>query len=195
MNRVALTLSVLALCTAAAPDRLPAQERWGVEFRATGGVAAQEAGPDANEPVFGFGAAVEVRVMPHLALYGGWDWSHTRALEAVAGPDVDLEETGYSLGARFEHPLGGGSTRGWLRAGALYDHFEVEDADGDLIDDSGHGLGWELGAGVALGVADRWSLLPGVRFRSLGRTVDFGDGPVDLDVRAVTLEVGIRRSF
>ena len=36
----------------------------------------------------------------------------------------------------------------WVRAGATYDHVELESEGGDITADSGHGLGWEAGSGL-----------------------------------------------
>jgi opacity protein-like surface antigen len=195
MTRTLLTLTAAAAATAFLAGPVDAQERWGVDLHATGGIATQDDIRDDSENGFGFGATLQYRVLPHVFLYGGWDWTHYQALEAIAGPDMDLEETGYALGARFEHPIGSSSTNWWVRAGALYNHFELEDDDGDLVDDSGHGLGWEAGAGVAVELGSGWSLTPGLRYRSVSRDVEIDAAETEIELQAVALEVGIRRIF
>ncbi len=63
--------------------------------------------------------------------------------------DTDFEETGYTFGLQFIHPLGTSEKISYLiRAGGIYNHIEVENSAGDITADSGHGLGWEIGAGV-----------------------------------------------
>ena len=114
----------------------------------------------------GLGAdlTVGVRFLPHLWAYGGWGWRKFTADMSFAGPDIDAEETGYSLGIRFEHPFRGPASPSFMvRAGATYTHIEIENASGTPMMDSGHGLGWEAATGVAASCADpphRSSLLP-----------------------------------
>jgi opacity protein-like surface antigen len=195
MKRTMLTLTVAVAAATLVTADADAQERWGVDVHATGGVATQDDVRDDSETGFGFGANLQVRVLPHVFLYGGWDWTRYQALDAIAGPDVDLEETGYALGARLERPIGTSSTAWWLRTGALYNHFELEDADGEIIDDTGHGLGWEAGAGVAVAFGSGWSFVPGIRYRSVSRDVEIGDAETEVELQAVTLEIGLRRIF
>jgi hypothetical protein len=61
--------------------------------------------------------------------------------------------------------------------------------------DTGHGPGWQLGAGIVAPLGAKWSLTPGVRYRSLSRDLDVGDVSTDLDLTYLTLHVGLARSF
>ncbi|MHB1327230.1 MAG: outer membrane beta-barrel protein, partial [Gemmatimonadales bacterium] len=113
-----------------------------------------------------------------------------------AGTDIDVEETGYVLGLRFEHPLAGaGSPALVLRGGATFVHIEMENTDGDLVADSGHGLGWEAGAGLSLPLGRRWRVVPLVRYRSLTRDIDVGSVTTPASLRYVGLDVGFHWSF
>lgn len=195
MKRLLLTLTTAALATASAATAARAQDRWGLDVHATGGIATQDDIRDDHGNGFGFGATVQYRILPDVSLYGGWDWTGYQALEAIAGPDVDLEETGYALGARFEHPIGASATSWWIRTGALFNHFELEDDSGTLLDDTGRGLGWEAGAGLALSVGSGWSVTPGIRYRSVSRDVEIGSSTTEIPLQAVALEIGVRRLF
>jgi hypothetical protein len=121
----------------------------------------------------GPGVNVRYRFRPHLAAYAGWEW-HRFAPDAVLGVrDLDAEETGYTFGLRYERPLAG-RTGYWLRFGGLIDHIELETQDGALVDDSGHGLGIEVGGGVTIPTGRRTALTPGVRYRSFTRELTVG---------------------
>ena len=115
---------------------------------------------------------------------------------SFAGPNIDAEETGYSLGVRFEHPFNGPATPAFmLRAGATYTHIEIENAGGAMMMDSGHGLGWEAATGVAFRMRDHWRLTPGVRFRSLKRDFDLDATTTPATLRYISAEVGLSRTF
>lgn len=145
----------------------------------------------------GFGATLALGVMPHLHLYGGWDWIHfANTGDSFAGSDLDFEETGYTFGLRFEHPIAASRVHYRLEAGGTYKHIEVEDADGEAVVDSEHGLGLELGAGVLmpLGSGD-WRLVAALRYRSLDRDFEIGNVTTDASLRYAAIEVGISKRF
>lgn len=195
LGRTLVALGVLAAVAALDPEPASAEDRWGFDLRAAAGVATQDDARDTSENGFGFGATFYLRLQEHLYAYGGWDWMRYQALGEIAGPDVDLEETGYHLGLRFEHPFGDSDIRWWVRGGALIHHFEFENADGDIFEDTGHGLGWEGGAGVTVPLGRAWSLTPGVRYRSVNREAELLNVTTDVELQAVTFELGIRRRF
>jgi hypothetical protein len=184
----AATASLVASAPAAA------QSRWSAELDAAAAVPTHRLAGADLETGFGFGANVRYRFQPHLAAYGGWEWHRFRTGNVMGAVDLDVEETGYTFGLRFEHPIMG-RTAGWLRAGGLGNHIELEDDDGEIISDSGHGLGWELGAGLAIPVSDRAALTPGVRYRSLQRDLDVGMQRRSGTLAYVTIGAGLAVSF
>jgi opacity protein-like surface antigen len=185
-----------AAATLIIPRAADAQPRWSLEIPV--GVAMPTASPAGTD--LGLGAGAEARVsyrfMPHLSAYGGWDWHRFQSDESFAGPDVDIEETGYVFGLGFEHPIGlEDGPAIVLRLGGTYNHLEVENSLGDLTDDSGHGLGWEAGAGVSFGLTENWRITPGARFRSSEREFERGGETIPGTIRYVAFEVGFSRVF
>jgi opacity protein-like surface antigen len=196
MKKVITTMAALSLIVSSQGSPVSAQERWGMEFRANGAIATQDADRDTRKNGVGFEANVQYRFLPHLGAYVGWDWTHFSALESIAGPNMDLEETGYAFGLRFQHPLREGSgTRWWVRGGGIYNHLELENGDGDIVEDSGHGLGWEAGAGLALAISEGWTLTPGIRYRELSRDLKIQDAIIPVDVEALAFELGVGFTF
>lgn len=191
-----LSAAAVALLLAAAP--LQAQSRWSLEFRGNAAVPTTElAGDDLGTGV-GFEGNVGYNLYQHMSLYAGWDWTHFNAEQSFAGPDMDFEETGYVFGLRWEHPFQGemgSGLAGWLRAGASVKHVEVEDDEGEIITDSGHGLGWEVGAGLSIPLGASWRLTPGLRYKALSRELEVESTTTDWDVSDVTLELGARWHF
>ena len=170
MRRLGLVAAVLALALTHGARAAKAQSRWSLEV--SGGAAFPTRtidGADLNNGG-GFGANLRLHVQPHLAAYGGWEWHMRQTTQLVPAQTLDLNDNGYTFGLRFDHPLIA-SVTGWLRAGGLYNHIEIENADGKTIHDSGHGLGWETGAGLGLPLAERVDVLPGVRYRMLSRDI------------------------
>lgn len=190
MRHVGLMVLTAVLVIVALP--LQAQERWSLEFTGGPAVPLGDLGDVDLNAGLAFGASVSAKVLPHLAVYGGWDWVHLSSDEDGADGELDVEETGYVLGLRFEHPLRGedGFPKLRLQGGGTYKHIEIEDEEGDLFADSDHGLGWEAGAGLVMSLGERWTLTPGVRFRSLSRELDFGMGERSSDLRYLAFELG-----
>jgi opacity protein-like surface antigen len=195
MTRITFAGIALAITSMAAP--VSAQQPWSFELRVNGDVPTQDIGADELGTGLGFEGTLGYRFLPHLGAYAGWDWIHFNPEASFAGADMDFEETGYVFGLRFEHPFRGetGGPAWWVRAGGTVDHIEIEDQNGGIIADSGHGLGWEAGAGVAIEVLSGWSFTPGVRYRSLSRDIDVGSVTTPVDLRYVAFELGFARRF
>jgi hypothetical protein len=188
---------VLAMVGAllAGPDGVTAQG-FEVDVRAVGATSTQRlAGTDLSVGA-GFGATAAYFLQPHLALYGGWDWLHFQADQSFAGADMDFEETGYAAGLRFEHPIGGSErTLYRLEAGGTFKHVEIEDDGGDIVSDSGHELGFEVGGGVVFPLGSAWRLTPTVRFRTLQPSFEITGVTTRSDLRYVGFELGVSRRF
>jgi len=195
MKKTILTTSALVLAGLGLSAPASAQNTFGVEIRANGAVSTQDTERDYNENGLGFEANVQYRFHPNLSAYAGWGWARYTALSSIAGPDMDLEDSGYVLGLRFQRPFTESSpTSWWVRAGGIYNRLELEDADGTRVDDSGHGFGLEGGAGISVPFAGRWSLTPGLRYRTLSRDLEVEgvEVPVKMESLAFELGVGVR---
>jgi len=185
---------LLAACgLALASYSAQAQSRFSLEVTGVGAHATQNFGSADLDTGVGFGFNARYRFMPHLGAYAGWNWNHYATRNLMAD-EIDIEETGYALGLRFEHPLTAGLD-GWLRAGALIAHIELEDHDGDLIADSKHGLGWEVGAGVGVPLSSRFALTPGIGYRSLQREIVIGTAKQDVTLAGITFGTGVTYRF
>jgi len=193
-TKVIFTLMVLAIFT----KTIFAQEnekRFGFEVSTGASVATKKLGGSTLNPGVGFEGIFHYRFMPHIGVYGGWGWNKFGADESFAGNDVCFEETGYVFGLQFKHPIGERATSYYFRAGGLYNHIEIENEDGDVTNDSGHGLGWQLAGGFDFKLGKNWSLTPGVKFNSLSRDVDHNNQKVTLDLDYFQFRVGILKTF
>ncbi len=173
-----------------------AQNRFALDLRAAvDAPAGKLADADLSTGV-GFGSTLAVRVQPHLSVYGGWDWLHFTARQSFAGSDRDFEETGYTLGLRFEHPFANRARLAYrLEAGGTYKHVEIEDGGGDLLSNSGHSLGYEGGLGLVLSQGRGWRLTPTLRYRSLSPEFTIGSAKTSANLRYFGIDVGVSRTF
>lgn len=194
MKRV--LIGIISLGIACAAHSLEAQDRWNIEVRGGAAFPTQDLAVGTElDAGFGFEGTVAYRVMPHLAAYAGWGWNQFAADQSFAGADVDFEETGYTVGLQFVHPLGTLPVNYLLRAGGLYNHIEAENTDGDIIGDSDHEFGWQVEAGLAIPLGNRWQVTPGVRYRSLSNDVDVDGTTTAVDLTDVSVGAGISWMF
>ena len=193
--RTPMVIALLALT----PSAMTAQSPFSLELGAGVAVPVQDFGNAELGTGFGFGANVRYRFQPHLLGYAGWEWFHFSA--ELAPAELDVEQTGYTFGLRYEHPFGSErpaeapAPAWWVRAGGLLAHVELEDDAGEPAGDTNHGLGWEAGAGISWPLTTRIAVTPGVRFRMLGREIDMGLGAQDATLTYITAGVGVAIAF
>jgi hypothetical protein len=142
MNTKILALMMLVLLSSSSFAQ-ETEKRFGFELNGGASFATKKMDEASLNTGFGFEGTFHYRFMPHLGVYAGWGWNRFGADQAFAGNDICFEETGYVLGLNFTHPIGTSKLAYYLRAGALYNHIETENADGDIINDSKHGLGFQ----------------------------------------------------
>ncbi len=173
-------------------NKLMAQNKWSAEFRPNISFPTEDLGESNIETGFGFELTVGYRFMEHLHAYAGWGYNNF----SLEDSNADVDETGYTFGLQFIHPLGTSESFSYLlRAGAIYNHLELEDGDGDLIDDSGHGLGWQIEAGLDYALGNNWNLRPSLRYRTLSRDLEVENQTFDIDFNYLSFGLGISKSF
>ncbi|MFD1094860.1 outer membrane beta-barrel protein [Salegentibacter chungangensis] len=143
-----------------------AQNHWQARFRP--GVHFPIGQYQGNEVNTGFGFEVNLAyiVLPYVSAYGGWEWRLFKTADFEEAGAVDLEETGYSLGLRFIHPLKG-QVSYLIGGGAVYKHLEIEQQDNTRVGDSGHKLGWQAEAGFSIHLGNAFYLQPGLHYQSV----------------------------
>lgn len=179
-------------------NALIAQDKWSVELRPGINFATKDLGDAELKTGLGAEFAVGYRFVKHLGAYLGWGWNQFKSdNSSFAGMgDTDFEETGYTFGLQFIHPIGSCDNISYLvRLGGIYNHIEVENDAGDITADSGHGLGWELGAGINLDLGSNWNLRPQIGYRTLSRDIEIGNLTTDVDLDYVSFGVGIAKIF
>ncbi len=195
MKRLISLLSILGMVLMLTVQVASAQSRISWEIRTGINFATQELGNADLNTGFGFDGILSYRFMTHTSVFGGWGWHHFSSDDSFAGANMDFEETGYTFGVEYLHPLGNSPLDFYIRGGGIYNHIEVESSDGDITVDSGHGLGWQIEGGLAFDFGNRWMLKPGVRYRSLSRDIEVGNTTTDIDLTVFNTSIGISRTF
>jgi opacity protein-like surface antigen len=188
-------ITTLVLTILFTTQAMAQEKRFGFELSGGASFATAKLNGTSLNPGLGFEGIFHYQFMPHTGIYGGWGWNKFGADDSFAGSDVCFEETGYVLGVQYKHTFGNSPVSYFLRAGGLYNHIEIENTEGDIIADSGHGLGWQLSGGVDVNLGKNWSLTPGVKFNALSRDIDLEGTTSNLDLRYLSVRVGILKRF
>ncbi|MCF8233340.1 MAG: porin family protein [Bacteroidales bacterium] len=170
-------------------------KRWGFEFGSGASFALSQPDETRLNTGFGFEGIFHYRFLPHTGVYAGWGWNRFGSDESFAGDDVCFEETGYVLGIEFKHPVNNSALAYYLRAGGLYNHIEIENAEGEIIEDSGHGMGFQLATGIDIPLGNNWSLTPGVKYNNLSREVETEGVRRDMDYNYISARIGFLKRF
>jgi opacity protein-like surface antigen len=176
---------------------LSAQKEWSAELRPGINFSTQDLCDAELKTGFGFEASVSYRFMPHLGVYVGWGWNQfTSDNASLSGTgESAFEETGYTFGLQFIHPINNSHISYLLRAGGIYNHIEVENNAGNSIADSAHSPGWEIGGGLNIDLGSNWNLRPQIGYRSLSSDIEMGNTSTAVDLKYFVTGVGIALLF
>jgi hypothetical protein len=196
INRGANILAFLLCAVGIFNGDLSAQHRLSVQFRPGVSFATTDLG-DANlKTGGGFEFAAAYRFMPHVSLYAGWGWNRFASDASFAGPKNDFEETGYVLGLQFIHPFYQKFPFDYfLKAGAISNHIEVENSDGEIFADSGHGFGFQVETGLSFSLSDSWRITPGIKYQSLSRDLKISERIYRVDLNYLSVGATIAKTF
>lgn len=190
----AMATMVLAVAMVCTSQVVFAQDRWSFEFRPGVDFATKKLGDTDLKTGFGLEGTFAYKFMPHLAVYAGWSWNKFGSNQHVNGNTLDFEETGYTYGLQFIHPIGDSKINLLARAGGLANHIEVENGN-DIIADSGHGFGWQIEGGLTIPLSEKWMLMPSVRYRSLNRDLTIENSTTNVDLNYLSLGLGVAVKF
>ena len=191
---IAAILIAMVSLTAVAQEN-ENDKRFGFELSSGASFATTEPGDAKLNTGVGFEGIFHYRFLKHTGIYAGWGWNKFTADESFAGGDVDFEETGYVYGLQFKHPVKNASLSYYVRVGGLYNHIEVENEEGDIIGDTGHGLGWQLAGGIDIPLGSNWNFTPGVKYNALSGDLEINGTTTELDQNYLMVRVGFLKKF
>ncbi len=186
---VAATLAAAAMATGAGAQSLPIP--LSVEGRVDAafpmGDFADRAGTGA-----GFGVGASLGIAPGFGVYG--TYSHTRFGVGIGSDDTpEATDAGFSVGVTAALPGTSARVAPWIGGGLVFHDLTLNGSSAAISQD----MGFEVGGGVAVGVAPGVRLTPGVGYRRYAATVGALGGVLerDLTVQYLTLGVGLNIAF
>jgi opacity protein-like surface antigen len=186
-----LTLALLSINSIAQET----EKRFGVELNSEVSIVSSDLNGANLNTGLGFETIFQYRFMPFTSVYGGWGYTHFNANESFAGTDIDFEQTGYILGLQLKNSIGESPLSYFVRGGLLYSHIETENNDGDIISDTGHGVGFQVAGGLEVALGKNWSLAPSLKYNSLSGETELEGVNHKLELRYVSARLGIVKRF
>ncbi len=171
------------------------QERFSVEFRPGLNFPLEKISGEKLKTGYGFEFSIAYEVLTHVDIYAGWSWNKFSADEVFSTRRADIEETGYTAGIQYIHPIKNSSLAYIIRGGAVYNHLEIEDVEGDPVAESDHGLGWQAEAGFSFTMGGNWSIRPMLRYRTLPGHIDVFNGQMNVDLAYISLGTALVKRF
>lgn len=179
-------LVALIVCTCAfTTTSAMARETIGAEIRVGAGIPTDDLGNFSLDTGSVVEATLTHSIISTVGVYAGWGWHQ------FGSDDLDIEQTGYIVGFQYSPPLPGSDTSLRFRVGATYERIELEGNDGASINDSGHGMGIEIGAAIPIALNAEWAITPGVRYRSLTRDIEIDGSESEVDLSYIAVDVGL----
>jgi hypothetical protein len=171
------------------------QKRVSLEVRGGANYATQKLGDATLATGYGFEGVIGYKFLDYLGLYGGWSWNHFASNQSFEGSALDFEETGYTFGLQLLYPFPNSIIGYMLKGGAVYNHIETENAIGTMVNDTGHGWGWQVGTGITIALGNNFQLIPEVRYRSLARNITLGNTSTGVGLNYFSGSIGLMFSF
>lgn len=129
-----------------------AQNKWEVQFRPVLNFTTEDFAGANIKTGFGFELAGAYHFTPRIGLYGGLGWNEFRADDPLGNSKFDVEETGYSFGLQYKSPIPNSPLSYFLRPVQFITILKLKISNGNIMRDSGYGLGWQASAGLELGI-------------------------------------------
>jgi len=188
-------LSLVAAAAFAAPVQAQLPNVTPFSFEVRGGLAfprgefAEEDDDLQVESGTTLGANVTFHFMPLLGIYGGYTYNR---FGIEGADDVDLVDQGLNAGVRVAVPTPLIPIDPYVKAGLVFNKVDlVGDTGGeDLVDSSDRSLGFEVGAGIGIGIGPKLSFTPQVTYTRYA--LKFDGESADLDVEHIRVDVGLR---
>ena len=180
-------LSLVAAAAFAAPAhaQIPNVPPFSLEVR--GGLAFPQGDfADGNGSGTTLGANATFHFIPLLGIYGGYTLN-----QFEADDESDIKDEGFNAGLRLAIPTPLIPIDPYVKAGAVFNTLERSGTVGGLADsESDRSLGFEVGAGIGIGLGPKLSFTPQVTYTKYA--AEFEGTGLEEDVEHIRLDVGLR---
>jgi Outer membrane protein beta-barrel domain len=173
--------------------RAMAQKNWSLSLRSGANFTTTKLGD--SDLKTGIEGTIAYKFLPNLAIYSGWGWNKFNTDRLFTLSNIDIVETGYRAGLQITAPIGTSNWKYLISGGGVYNHLEVENSEGTMTDDSGHGYGWEAEGGIVIPLGSSFNLTPTVRYHSLTRDLKNGNLPTQVNLKYVSAGLGLSLLF
>ena len=187
-----LSVSIILLVYS---NQAMAQKNWSLTLRSGANFTTTKLGDSNLKTGYGFEGTIAYKFLPNLAIYTGWGLNKFNTDRLFTLSNIDIVETGYRAGLQFTAPIGMSNVKYLIAGGGVYNHLEVENAEGKMTDDSGYGYGWEVEGGIVVPLGSRFNLTPTVRYHSLTRDLKNGNLPTEVNLSYVSAGLGLSYLF
>lgn len=188
------TLIIIVMCFLTG-DVIWAQEKFSAEFRP--GISFPFNKIAGNKVNTGYGLEVTLayEVLMDVGIYAGWGWNKFDTENVIFTERTDIEESGYTGGIQFKHRIKNSSLSYLIRGGAVYNHLDLKDNEGEPIAESDNGIGWQAEAGLTFEIGNNWDMRPTIRYRSLPGNLKVFNGQMSVDLQYISLGLGLAKKF
>ncbi len=174
---------------------LSAQEKWSLDFRPGLSFPTNDMANIDSKIGYGMEFTAAYKIMPHLAIYGGWGWNEFKGENNDSGENLIFQEAGYTFGFQIVRNIGTSPFSYFGSAGATYSHLKMENNAIGKTKDSGYGFGWQLALGIDYEFVSNLSLRPTLRYRSLKRNVDIDNLSEEWKLKYISFGIGVIYNF
>lgn len=172
-----------------------AQEKWSVEFRPGLNFPTSDVGNIDSKIGYGFELTGAYRLMPHLIVYAGWGLNQFKGEDRLLKENFTFEETGFTFGLQIIRPIGTSAFSYLARAGAIYNHIQLENNSNTITADTGYGFGWQVAAGIDYEFASNLSFRPMLRYRSFSRDFEVANISTEMKLNYISFGIGLAGEF
>ena len=178
------------------------KSRFSIELGGGHSVAIGKPGGFKVNTGMGADGIIAYNAYKNLGVFAGWGWN------TFGNEYFDFEETGYMYGIQYKNAFKESRFSYTLRAGALYNHIEVEGAHNSDFDgfsyDSGHGLGFHSSGSLEYSLGKGWAINGSLKYQQLKRAVVLPDSELlptpaetdyDIHLKYIGLRIGIVKNF
>jgi opacity protein-like surface antigen len=190
-------LSLVAATALAAPAHAQLPNVTPLSFEVRGGLAfptgdfGEDSGDETGDIKSGttLGANVTFHFMPLIGIYGGYTYN---SFDVEGEDDASVIDQGFNAGVRVAIPTPLIPIDPYVKAGLVYNQLELEGSEGGVTFgiESDRSLGFEVGAGVGIGLGPKLSFTPQVTYTRYEPKFD-GEG-LDINVEHIRVDVGLR---